>query len=231
MEVETAVLVLAVLTTSGCAYSNAGDAEQLSGRADRTDNSTYRVTYNFSLEGTSIYGSGGGEAVLYGFEGDTRFDRNFTYLQGVSQESIYSLNDSHAVKCRTSHLTNRNTSTRECNVTEATVSRYIDGSRYSNESYSVNYVEERSYAGRKCDFFRIGLPPSEFSGSQIDSGAIVDLCLDREKGYVAYNSMELGKPLSITGGNITTLYTLKALSYSSDVDESQVRPPANVTSG
>lgn len=217
------MLVSVILLSSGCAYSNAGDAEELAELAGQTDNSTYTVSYNFSMEGTSLIGQSNQKAQLIGHNGETRFDRTFDYVQGRSEVSIYNLDGSRAMRCTTSLANNTST---ECLTTNSTASRYIEGSRYAEKEYSINFVEERTYAGRTCELYRIGLPPSEFENSTaVNTGAIVDLCLDTEKGYVAYNSMELAGQVSTTGGNVTTLYTLKALNYSPDANRSQVAPP------
>lgn len=225
MRTETfLLLVSAIILSSGCAYSNAGDAEQLAELATQADKSTYKVKYNFTMEGTALIGQSTEKAVLTAYKEDTRFDRTFNYLQGRTEVSIYNMNGRQSMRCTTSFNAN-NTST-DCSLSNLTASRYIEGSRYANKNYSVNYVEEKTYAGRTCELYRIGLPPSEFENSSaINTGAIVDLCLDTEKGYVAYNSMELAGQISTTGGNVTTLYTLKALNYGSEVNQSQIVPP------
>ena len=223
-----AVLLIAVVA-SGCAYTNAGDANQLSDLADKQDSSNYHVLYDFEVEAASLVRRGTGEAESYGINGETRFDRFYEYVGGTSRTSVYSMNGSGSVQCRKSYSKANNSTTTSCNYTETTADRYIDTSRYVNENYSINYIEDRSYANRTCEFYRIGLPPSDFEDSSyIRGGALVDLCIDKEKGYIAYNSMNLSVPVQVTGQTIENLYTLKAKRFNEEVDSSDVRPPENV---
>lgn len=226
MRTSVTLLILVAVIASGCAYTNAGDAEDLKDLASRADQTQYNVKYNFTVQGTSIVGQTSEDAQLFALNGKTRFDRKTIYAQGNTTTSIYNMNGSKALRCTESNYIDNRTSQRECNITNSTASRYIDGTEYSKPDYSVNYVREERYAGRKCKLYRIGLPPSEFENSSaINTGAIVDLCLDREKGYVAYNSMNLTRPVTSGGKEISNIYTLEAKKYSSDVTSEQVKLP------
>ncbi len=217
-----AVLLLTVLA-SGCAYSNAGDAEQLQSRAEKAFESSYHVRYNFSVSGKSLVRQSTGEAHLYAKDGETMFRRFYTFLNGNQTVSIYSEPGNRSTSCtRTNEGGNVSMN---CTVQASTVERYIDGTSFSKDNYSVNYVGERSYAGRKCGFYRIGLPPSYFDSSRIRAGAFVDLCIDKEKGYVAYNRMKLASPLRTAQGEIRELYSLKALEYLGNASEEKVTVP------
>lgn len=233
MQKRVTLLILLAVIASGCAYTNAGDAEELKDLASKTDQTQYNVKYNFTVQGTALLGQTSEDAELFAYNGDTRFDRETVYAQGNTTTSIYNMNGNRALRCTESNYLGNRSSQSECNVTNATVSRYIDGTEYSNSEYSVNYLREERYAGRKCKLYRIGLPPSEFENSSvINTGAIVDLCLDSEKGYVAYNSMNLTRPVTSGGEAVSNIYTLEARSYSSDVSREQVRlPEFNRTEG
>lgn len=233
MRTKVTLLILLTLVASGCAYTNAGDAKDLEDLASRTDQTQYNVKYNFTMKGTALLGQTSEDAEIFAYNGSTRFDRETVYTQGNTTTSIYNMENSKALRCTESNYLGNRTSQRECNVTNTTVSRYIDGTEYSKPEYSVNYVREERYAGRKCRLYRIGLPPSEFENSSvINTGAIVDLCLDKEKGYVAYNSMNLTRPVTSGGKAVSNIYTLEAQSYSSDVSREQVQlPEFNSTEG
>lgn len=226
MRYGTVILLFAVVMASGCAYSNAGDADDLSQLADKADTSNYRVGYSFDMEGSALIGEISSDAELFSYNGETRFERSTIYPEGNTTTSIYSMNGSEPVRCKKSSIAANDTVEIECNRTEATAERYIDGSMYTKDSYSVNYVEDREYAGRECSFYSIGLPPSHFENSSvINTGAFVDLCLDKEKGYVAYNSMNLSAPINSAGKQISNIYTIEAKNYSSDVTGEDVNPP------
>ncbi|PSH01006.1 MAG: hypothetical protein BRC30_00520 [Nanohaloarchaea archaeon SW_7_46_7] len=233
MRAKITVLILLTVIASGCTYSNAGDSEELAELASRADKTTYNVKYNFSMKGTALLGQVSDDAELFASNGKTRFDRTTIYAQGNTTTSLYSMNGSQALKCTESNYVDNRTSKTECNITEATPDRYIDGTGYSKDEYSVNYVKEKRYAGRKCKLYKIAIPPSDFENSSvINTGAIVDLCLDKEKGYVAYNSMNLAKPVNSGGSPVSNIYTLEAKNYSSEVTEEDVRPPEyNTTKG
>lgn len=233
MRTRITALILVTLIASGCAYTNSGDAEDLADLASKEDQSQYNIEYNFSMQGTALLGETSEDAELFARNGETRFDRKTVYAQGSTLTSIYNMENSKALRCTESNYIGNSTSQRECNVTNATVSRYIEGTEYSNPDYSVNYVREERYAGRKCKLYRIGLPPSAFESSPvINTGAIVDLCLDREKGYVAYNSMNLTRPVNSGGESVSSLYTLEAKNYSANVTGEEVKiPEFNRTEG
>jgi len=228
MKSKIVAIVLVALLASGCAYSNAGDAEELSTFAEKSDNSSYHILYNFSMEGTSLISHSTGEAEIFSYKGRTRFDRFLTFAGGGSRVSIYEKGENSSVRC--TKTVEGNNTTNECVDTNSTASRYIDATEYTDPENSVNYAGEREYAGRTCKLYKIGLPPSEFEESEyIRSGAIADICVDKEKGYMAYNSLKLAEPLNISGRQVRNLYTLKAQGYNENVNSDDVRPPENLT--
>ncbi|MFB6115814.1 MAG: hypothetical protein ABEK04_06040 [Candidatus Nanohalobium sp.] len=223
LKILTAILV--ILAASGCSTGPTPE-ERLKQLSDKGQSSTYKVNYSFERPGTSLIGGGMQNFQLYSYKGQTKFKATAGFIGGKTLVEIYEYREDQSITCRTTQKV-ANKTEKNCRISNSTTARYTDVSRYAEkaENITLAYLGKESYAGRPCSMFGMGIPPKEFVGSEkLNSGANIKMCVDREKGYVAYMSLNLSNPIKSMGKKIKNLYTLKAKNFSETAEKQEVTP-------
>lgn len=226
MNHKIAGILIMALIASGCATGGPAPEERLKQLSDKGENSSFKINYSLERPGTSLLRGGMDNFQFYSHRGETLFKASSSFIGGETTVNVYDYREGQSITCTSTKKTVNNTET-TCSISNATTSRYTDVSRYADksENFSMAYLGEKEYAGRKCSMFGMGIPAKDFkAGGNISGGANVKMCVDNEKGYVAYQSLNLTNPINAMGQSIKNLYTIEALSYSSEATEDDVTP-------
>lgn len=226
MNYKIAGILALTLIASGCAIGGPAPDERLKDLSDKGNNSSFRINYSLERPGTSLLRGGMDSFQFYSHRGDTLFKASSSIIGGETSVNVYDYREGQSITC-TSKTQAFNKTKTVCSISNATTSRYTDVDRYADksENFSMAYLGEKEFAGRKCSMFGMGIPAKDFeSGANISGGANVKMCVDNEKGYVAYQSLNLTDPINTLGQTIKNLYTLKAQEYTEGVTEKEVTP-------
>lgn len=229
-------MVLVVLLAGCTEQLEAQDPqERFTELVEQRESSTYHVSYTLegSLGGAMSQLISDMNIDMYNYNGDRKTVVTGSVLGRQTTQAEFNIEDT-AISCSegTSYSFGSSSTGSEIDCSLGEDGTDLTGQFDEADNFTLNLSGSREVAGRPCQAFTAS--PTDDADLDLGQAASdgtdvsVQLCVDKEQGYLAYVSVNTTSTSELAGEQTQNLLTLRVTDHDTDVGPEDVEPPVPV---